>query len=99
MPAKGVGRAFKKGIAEASFEHIIFMDADISAELPFIKEANEKLADHDLVLGTKINGLQNHSLFRKMGSFVFYLSVLILMGMKYIDYAPAATAYRKNFLL
>jgi glycosyltransferase involved in cell wall biosynthesis len=99
LPAKGVGRAFKQGIKAARYDHIIFMDADLSADLSFIKEANAKLDSHVLVLGTKIGGLQNRSLFRKMGSFVFYLSVLALMGLRYVDYAPGAKAYQKGFLL
>jgi glycosyltransferase involved in cell wall biosynthesis len=98
LPDKGVGRAFKKGIGQARYEHIIFMDADLSADLSFIEKADLALDDHVLVLGTKIGGLQNRSLFRKMGSFVFYLSVLLLMGLKYVDYAPGAKAYQRSFL-
>ena len=96
---KGIGRAFKKGIAEARHEHIVFLDADLSAELTFIEKANSALDDHVLVIGAKFKGLQNRSLFRKMGSFVFYISVVIVMGMKYVDYAPGAKGYRKSFLL
>lgn len=96
---KGVGRAFKKGILESKHEHLIFMDADLSADLSFIEKANRLLESHVLVLGSKIKGLQNRGAFRKIGSFVFYLSVLALMGMKYVDYAPGAKAYRKNFLM
>lgn len=99
LSKKGVGRAFKAGIQKASYGNIIFIDADLSVDLSFIKSANEQLDKFTVVLGTKINGLQNRSLFRKMGSFVFYLSVLILMGLKYIDYAPGAKAFRKDFLL
>lgn len=99
LPEKGVGRAFKAGIKEARYDHIVFMDADLSADLSFIKEANAKLEENVIVLGTKIGGLQNRSLFRQLGSFVFYLSVRLLMGMKYVDYAPGAKAYRRSFLL
>lgn len=99
LPEKGVGRAFKRGIREAKYEHLIFMDADLSADLSFIEKANQLLDRHVLVLGTKINGLQNRSFFRKMGSFIFFLSVLMIMGLKYTDYAPGAKAYLKGFLL
>jgi glycosyltransferase involved in cell wall biosynthesis len=98
VPEKGVGRAFKKGLSAAQYENIIFMDADLSADLSFIEKANSLLGNNVIVLGTKINGLQNRSLFRKMGSLVFYLSVLTIMGLKYTDYAPGAKAYRKSFL-
>lgn len=98
LPDRGVGRAFKHGILEAKYENIIFLDADLSADLVFINKADQLLDDHALVLGTKIGGLQNRSLFRKVGSFVFYLSVLGLTGLKYTDYAPGAKAYRKSFL-
>ena len=99
IPQKGVGRAFKKGIEKAKHDHIIFMDADLSADLAFIDKANQSLDQHVLVLGAKFKGLQNRSLFRKMGSLVFYLSVLALMRMAYVDYAPGAKAYRRGFLL
>ena len=98
LPERGVGRAFRHGILEAKYDNIIFMDADLSADLAFINKADQLLADHVLVLGTKIGGLQNRSLFRKIGSFVFYLSVLGLTGLKYTDYAPGAKAYQKKFL-
>lgn len=99
LPERGVGRAFKKGIAEARYEHIIFLDADLSSDLVFIQEANRLLNTHVLVLGSKIKGLQNRGLLRKVGSLTFYLSVVMVMGMKYVDYAPGAKAYQKNFLL
>ncbi len=98
IPEKGVGRAFKKGIKASRYDHIIFIDADLSADLTFIRLANQHLAGNALVLGTKINGLQNRSLFRKFGSLVFYLSVRFIMGMQYVDYAPGAKAYQKSFL-
>ena len=98
LPKRGVGRAFKKGIMESRYDHIVFMDADLSADLAFVDRSNELLDKHVLVLGSKIKGLQHRSLFRRMGSFVFYLSVLFLMGMKYVDYAPGAKAYRKDYL-
>ena len=98
LPERGVGRAFKHGILEAKYEHIVFMDADLSADLIFINEAGRLLADNVLVLGTKIGGLQNRSFFRKIGSFVFYLSVRGLTGLRFTDYAPGAKAYRKSFL-
>ena len=99
LPEKGVGRAFKKGILESCHDHLIFMDADLSAELSFIEKANQLLDRQVLVMGAKIKGLQHRSYFRKMGSLVFYLSVRLIMGMTYVDYAPGAKGYQKAFLL
>lgn len=96
---KGVGRAFKKGIKASRYDHIIFMDADLSADLSFIDQSNALLDKNVLVMGAKFKGLQDRGTFRKIGSFVFYLSVLVLMGMRYVDYAPGAKAYQKEFLL
>ena len=98
LSKRGVGRAFKKGIMESRYDHIVFMDADLSADLAFVEKSNELLDKHVLVLGSKIKGLQHRGIVRKMGSFVFYLSVLALMGLKYVDYAPGAKAYRRDFL-
>lgn len=99
LPERGVGRAFKRGIGSSSYDHIIFIDADLSADLVFIRESNILLGDYALVLGAKIRGLQNRGTIRKVGSFVFFLSVFVLMGLKYVDYAPGAKAFRKEFLL
>ena len=98
LPKRGVGRAFKRGILEARYGHIIFMDADLSADLSFIEKSNKLLDQYVLVLGAKIKGLQHRGIVRKMGSLGFYLSVRALMGLKYVDYAPGAKAYRKEFL-
>ena len=99
LPEKGVGRAFKKGMIESDHDHVIFMDADLSADLSFIERANALLENHVMVLGAKIKGLQNRSLFRKMGSLAFYLSVRSIMGLAYVDYAPGAKGYRKSFVM
>ena len=82
LPEKGVGRAFKKGLLESEYDHLIFMDANLSANLFFIQKANQLLDKNVMVLGAKIKGLQNRSVLRKMGSLVFFLSVLFVMGMK-----------------
>ncbi len=99
LPKRGVGRAFKKGISQSQYDRIIFMDADLSSDLSFIKESNQLLDKYVLVLGAKIKGLQNRGFMRKMGSCVFFLSVLTVMGLKYVDYAPGAKAYQKDFLM
>lgn len=99
IPEKGIGRAFKKGIPESAYEHIIFIDADLAVELPFIKISNQLLEHYVIVLGAKIKGLQNRGIIRKFGSFTFYLAVLFIIGLTYVDYAPGAKAYQKNFLL
>jgi glycosyltransferase involved in cell wall biosynthesis len=99
LPEKGVGRAFKRGMLESKYDHIIFMDADLSADLSFIEKSNQLLDKYVLVLGAKIKGTQNRGIIRRIGSFTFYLSVLALMGLKYVDYAPGAKAYRKDFLM
>lgn len=95
---RGVGRAFKKGLAESKYDQLIFLDADLSADLGFVLKANKLLEESVLVLGSKIKGLQHRGTFRKLGSFVFYLSVLFLIGLRYVDYAPGAKAYQKSFL-
>jgi len=99
LPERGVGRAFKKGISEARYDHIIFMDADLSSDLSFIKESSQLLEKYVLILGSKIKGLQNRGFMRKVGSCVFFLAVFSVMRLKYVDYAPGAKAYQKSFLM
>jgi glycosyltransferase involved in cell wall biosynthesis len=98
LPERGAGRAFKKGIDAARHEHLIFLDADLSSDLRFIREANSELENYCLVLGTKLKGRQKRPLFRKIASLAFLLSVRLMTGLKYMDYSIGAKAYRKTFL-
>ena len=96
---KGVGRAFKKGVALAAWDRIITVDVDLTTDLDFIPRAGRLLDDYDIVVGSKKTGFQKRSTVRLLGSGLFILFVRILLGLPYVDYSIGAKAYRKKTIL
>lgn len=93
---KGVGIAFKNAIREASYEKIISLDMDMTVDLSFVKEAIELLNTYDIIIGSKIFGVQRRSFVRKLGSRVYVSIATILLNLTFSDYAPSGKAYRKS---
>ncbi len=96
---KGVGRAFKKGVALAAWDRIITVDVDLTTDLDFIPRAGRLLDDYDIVIGSKKTGYQKRSAVRLLGSGLFILFVRMLLGLPYVDYSIGAKAYRKEAIL
>jgi glycosyltransferase involved in cell wall biosynthesis len=55
---KGVGVAFKNAIPEARYEKIVSLDMDMTVDLSFVKEAVGLLNTYDIIIGSKIFGIQ-----------------------------------------
>lgn len=99
LPQKGVGRAFRKAVQEAKHEHIISLDIDLTTELSFIKEANELLDIHTLVIGSKIMGAQKRGLIRKIGSGIYIYFAQLLLGIALHDFSIGAKGFSKDFVV
>jgi len=99
LPQKGIGRAFKKAIQEARYEHLISIDVDLTTELSFIEEANTLLDANVLVIGSKIMGAQKRSLARKIGSGIYIYIAKLLLGLSIHDFSIGAKGFAKTFLL
>ncbi len=93
---KGVGVAFKNAIREASYEKIVSLDMDMTVNLSFVKRAIELLDTYDIIIGSKIFGVQKRSFVRKLGSRVYVIIASALLSLKFNDYAPSGKAYRKS---
>lgn len=95
---KGVGIAFKNAIREARYEKIVSLDMDMTVDLSFVKEAIGLLDTYDIIIGSKIFGVQRRSFVRRMGSRVYVIVATILLNLTFNDYAPSGKAYRKSVL-
>jgi glycosyltransferase involved in cell wall biosynthesis len=91
---RGVGRAFRRFVEEASFDAIVSLDMDLSTDLAFIDDAVRKLEDCDIVVGSKRTGSQKRSRFRRFGSATFVLLASRLLEVEFVDYSIGAKAYR-----
>ena len=99
LPQKGVGRAFRKAVKEASYEHIISLDIDLSIDLAFLKQASSLLEEHCLVIGSKIAGTQKRSLVRKIGSGIYIYLSRFLLGINLHDFSIGAKGFQRSFVL
>lgn len=99
IPARGVGRAFSRGVSKALFDQIISLDMDLSIDLNFIPRALDLLSDYQIVVGSKKMGSQSRSFWRMAGSTAFILTVRLLVGLPYKDYSIAAKGYHREVIL
>jgi glycosyltransferase involved in cell wall biosynthesis len=100
LKEKGVGDAFKQGIATARYDAVVSLDMDLSINLSFIGEALEFLeAGQDIVIGSKKAGDERRSVFRRLGSDLFILTAGVLLGLPFEDYSIGAKAYRRDLVL
>jgi glycosyltransferase involved in cell wall biosynthesis len=99
IPERSVGKAFAKGVREAKFPSIISMDADLSVELVFIRQAEILLRDGDMVVGSKTLGRQKRSFVRILGSQLYLFVTQLLFGMTITDFSMSAKAYHKETIL
>jgi glycosyltransferase involved in cell wall biosynthesis len=99
IPEKSVGQAFAKGVREARFPYVISLDADLSVDLSFIKQAERLLANAVMVVGSKTLGTQKRSLIRVLGSQIYLIVTQVLFQMTITDFSMGAKAYRKQAIL
>jgi len=85
----GKGHALREGTAAAKGKYIVFMDSDLDlppSQLPrFFKILFEK--DADVVIGSKMHpeSVSNYPLARKIVSFGYYVSLLVLFRLNTHD--------------
>ena len=99
LPKKGVGRAFKQAVEAAKYDHIISLDADLSVDLSFIKEANTLLEENVMVIGSKIMGSQNRSFSRKIGSGIYIYFTKTFFRLSLHDFSIGAKGFQRQFVL
>src|SRR5208282_5615434 len=97
MPEKGPGNAFRKAAELMEFGSLISLDMDLSVALHFVPEALKLLEHYDIVVGSKKLGIENRSLYRRLGSGLF-IAYSKWLGLPFDDYSLGAKAYRKSVL-
>ena len=98
LPARGVGRAFRRFVVEARYDLLISLDMDLSIDLGFVTRALGLLSHFDIVVGSKKMGSQQRSLVRMAASSLFVNCSKGLLGLDYADYSIAAKAFRRPLL-
>jgi glycosyltransferase involved in cell wall biosynthesis len=93
IPERGVGKAFRRFIEEASYDKLVSLDMDLSIDLDFIDEAVRRLDQCDIVVGSKRTGKQRRSLFRRFGSGLFVVLASWTLGVEFVDYSIGAKGY------
>ncbi|MEA3492771.1 MAG: glycosyltransferase family 2 protein [Candidatus Margulisiibacteriota bacterium] len=99
LPKKGVGRAFRTAVEAAKYGHIISLDADLSVDLSFIKEANTLLENNVMVIGSKIMGSQKRSFMRKIGSGIYIYFTKLFFRVSLHDFSIGAKGFQRGFVL
>lgn len=94
LPQRGVGRAFKAGMARAHYDRVVCLDLDLTIDLDFITAAADTLETADIVIGSKQTGGQQRSWIRRLASAVFIVCTRRLLHLTFTDYSIGAKAFR-----
>jgi len=94
LPRPGVGTVFRRFMDLATHDVLVSMDMDLAVDLAFIDEAYRSLRSADIVVGSKSEGSQRRSLFRRFGSGLFVVLASRLLGIDFDDFSIGAKAYR-----
>ena len=76
------GVAIRTGIAEASGEYVVIMDADATYPVSAIESLVELLTDHDLVRGNRESSGENMPLVNRIGNWFFSKLFAIAHGLR-----------------
>ena len=99
LEQRGPGGAFARALDLARYPLLITLDADLSVDLAFVPQALEHLESHQIVVGSKFQGLQERTWQRVLGSGLYIGLVLLLLGMPYRDYSIGAKGFQRQLPL
>ena len=95
---KGKGEALKTGIAQASGENIIWIDADDSYPAELIPRMVEELESYDMVVCSRRYGRQNIPRVNRVGNFIFRQMIKRIYGFKPFDPCTGLYGAKKRHL-
>ena len=96
---RGPGKVFRLMCKQHSFDKVITVDIDLSADLDFIPCAADLLDQgYDIVIGYKKQDIEERKWYRKILSSINILLVRVLLGLPYNDYSIGAKAFTYQFL-
>jgi glycosyltransferase involved in cell wall biosynthesis len=93
---RGKGVAIRTGIAEASGEFVVIMDADATYPASAIEQLVELLADHDLVRGNRESSGENMPLVNRIGNWFFNKLFAIAHGLESGDHLSGLYGLRRD---
>jgi glycosyltransferase involved in cell wall biosynthesis len=93
---RGKGVAIRTGIAEASGDFVVIMDADATYPVSAIEQLVEHLADHDLVRGSRISTAESMPLVNKIGNWFFNKLFAIAHGLESGDHLSGLYGLRRE---
>jgi len=95
---RGKGEALKTGIAQASGENIIWIDADDSYPAELIPRMVEVLNSYDMVVCSRKYGRENIPRFNRVGNFIFRQMIKRIYGFKPYDPCTGLYGAKKRYL-
>ena len=95
----GKGVAIRTGIAEASGDNVVIMDADASYPVPAIKEMVDLLDENDLVRGIRESENGNMPRVNRVGNWLFNKLLAISHGLEGTDHLTGLYAIRRSAAL
>ncbi len=93
---RGKGVAIRTGIAEASGEYVVIMDADATYPASAIERLVELLQDHDLVRGNRGSSGENMPLVNRIGNWFFNKLFAIAHGLESGDHLSGLYGLRRD---
>jgi glycosyltransferase involved in cell wall biosynthesis len=93
---RGKGVAIRTGIAEASGEYVVIMDADATYPVAAVEQLVDHLSDHDLVRGNRISTEESMPLVNKIGNWFFNKLFAIAHGLESGDHLSGLYGLRRD---
>ena len=93
---RGKGVAIRTGIAEASGDYVVIMDADATYPVAAVEQLVEHLADHDLVRGSRVSTAESMPLVNKIGNWFFNKLFAIAHGLESGDHLSGLYGLRRD---
>ena len=93
---RGKGVAIRTGIAEASGDYVVIMDADASYPVTAIEHLVEQLSDHDMVRGSRETTAESMPLVNRIGNWFFNKLFAIAHGLESGDHLSGLYALRRD---
>src|SRR5581483_4935341 len=93
---RGKGVAIRTGIAEASGDYVVIMDADATYPVSAIEQLVEHLEHFDLVRGNRISTSESMPLVNRIGNWMFNKLFAIAHGLESGDHLSGLYALRRD---
>jgi glycosyltransferase involved in cell wall biosynthesis len=93
---RGKGVAIRTGIAEASGDYVVIMDADATYPVAAVQQLVDHLADHDLVRGSRVSTSESMPLVNKLGNWFFNKLFAIAHGLESGDHLSGLYGLRRD---